>query len=126
MGFPHDKTTHHFHLRGDGGTIEVSANDPKDQRNIAAIRSHLSHIAQLFAGGDFTTPMSIHETVPPGAASMRLLKSAITYEYEQNASGGQVRIVSKDAVAIAAIHDFLRFQITEHETGDSPDVQNAH
>jgi hypothetical protein len=28
--------------------------------------------------------------------------------------------------AIAAIHDFLRFQISEHRTGDSLEVENAH
>jgi hypothetical protein len=25
--------------------------------------------------------------------------------------------------ALAAIHDFLRFQISDHRTGDSPEVQ---
>jgi len=30
MGFPHDKTTHHFRLYSDGGAIEVTANDGKD------------------------------------------------------------------------------------------------
>ena len=30
-----------------------------------------------------------------------------------------MRIASKDAEARAAIHDFLRFQIEDHETGDA-------
>ncbi len=46
MGFPHDKTTHHFRLISDGGAIEVTANDPNDKTNTEAIRSHLSHIAR--------------------------------------------------------------------------------
>ena len=58
MGFPHDKTTHHFRLLSDGGAIEVAANDPNDKANISAIRMHLSHIAMMFADGDFSTPMS--------------------------------------------------------------------
>jgi hypothetical protein len=29
MGFPHDKTTHHFRLYSDGGAIEVTVNDDK-------------------------------------------------------------------------------------------------
>jgi hypothetical protein len=29
-----------------------------------------------------------------------------------------VSIESDDRVAVAAIHDFLRFQISEHQTGD--------
>ena len=33
-----------------------------------------------------------------------------------------MRIKSDDPVALAAIHDFIRFQITDHETGDSLEV----
>src|SRR6202035_951559 len=44
MGFPHDKTTHHFRLYSDGGTIEVTVNDSKDSQNMQAIQSHLQHI----------------------------------------------------------------------------------
>ena len=42
MGFPHDKTTHHFRLYSDGGAIEVTVNDSKDPMNLEAIRSHLT------------------------------------------------------------------------------------
>jgi hypothetical protein len=30
MGFSHEKTTHHFELSYEGGTIDVRANDVKD------------------------------------------------------------------------------------------------
>jgi hypothetical protein len=33
-------------------------------------------------------------------------------------SGGRVRIHTSNARAVQAIHEFLRFQITEHQTGD--------
>jgi len=122
MGFPHDKTTHHFRLISDGGAIEVTANDPKDKANIEAIRSHLSHIATMFADGDFSSPMFTHDTVPPGATTMKLMKSAIHYAYVEFPAGGTVRIQSADPIAVACIHDFLRFQIAEHETGDSVEV----
>jgi hypothetical protein len=122
MGFPHDKTTHHFRLLSDGGAIEVSANDPNDKVNIGAIRSHLSHIAMMFADGDFSTPMFVHDGVPPGVTAMKLLRSATHYTYEEMPSGGAVRIKSDDPVALAAIHDFIRFQITDHQTGDSLEV----
>jgi len=36
MGFPHDKTTHHFRLRSDGGAIEITANDSNDKTNTAS------------------------------------------------------------------------------------------
>jgi len=119
MGFPHDKTTHHFRIQADGGAIEVTANDPADTANITAIRTHLSHIAMMFREGDFATPMHVHDTIPPGTTTMKLVKDKIQYEYEEIAGGGRVRIASKDEIAVAAIHDFLRFQITEHHTGDS-------
>jgi TusA-related sulfurtransferase len=122
MGFPRDKTTHHFRLLPDGGAIEVAANDPNDKSNIGAIRSHLSHIAMMFADGDFSTPMFVHDGVPPGVTTMKLLKSEIRYTYEEMPSGGAVRIKSDDPVALAAIHDFIRFQITDHQTGDSLEV----
>ena len=71
MGFSHEKTTHHFHLTADGGTIEVTANDPNDAASREQIRTHLSHIAKLFKEGDFSTPMLIHGEAPPGAPGHR-------------------------------------------------------
>jgi len=123
MGFPHDKTTHHFRMMPDGGAIEIVANDSRDLTNTEAIRSHLSHVAIMFATGDFSVPMFIHDGVPPGVTTMKLMKSAIHYVYEEMPSGGRVRMESGDPIAIASIHDFLRFQITEHETGDALEVQ---
>ena len=121
MGFPRYKTTHHFLLRSNGGAIEITANDPADQGNVSAIRGHLSHIAASFADGDFSTPMFIHDGLPPGVTTMKLLKAKIRYHYQEISSGARVRIESDDPVALAAIHDFLRFQISEHQTGDSPE-----
>ena len=119
MGFPHDATTHHFRLMFNGGVIEVSANNPDDITNTQAIRLHLKHIATMFSDGDFSTPMFIRDGVPPGTTSIKLMKAAIHYTYEEMPSGGRVRIQANDPIAVAAIHDFLRFQITEHQTGDS-------
>jgi len=122
MGFPQDKTTHHFRMMSDGGAIEVTVNDPNDKPNTGAIRSHLSHITMMFGNGDFSIPMFIHDGVPPGVTTMKLMKSAIHYTYEEMPSGGRIRIKSDDPIAVAAIHDFVRFQITEHQTGDSLEV----
>ncbi|HEX5234601.1 MAG TPA: hypothetical protein VFW25_04645 [Silvibacterium sp.] len=124
MGFSHKTTTHHFHMSTEGGAIEVTTNNPSDKTDTAAIRSHLSHIAVMFGNGDFSTPMFVHDGVPPGVTTMNLLKAKIRYKYEDMPSGGRVRIEATDAVALAAIHDFLRFQISEHQTGDSLTVGN--
>jgi hypothetical protein len=122
MGFPHEKTTHHFRLYVDGGAIEVEANDPKDTSSQEEIRSHLGHIAKLFAAGDFSAPMLIHAQNPPGSEEMRKLRGSIHYEEENTERGGRIRISTKDPKALNAVHEFLRFQISDHQTGDSPDV----
>jgi len=122
MGFPHDKTTHHFRISSDGGTIEVTVNDSTDKTDIGAIRSHLSHIATMFSKGDFSTPMFVHDGIPPGVTTMKLMKSAIRYAYEEMQSGGRIQVKSGDPIGVASIHDFLRFQIADHQTGDSLEV----
>jgi hypothetical protein len=126
MGFPHDKTAHHFRLRSDGGAIEITVNDSDDKTNTAAIRAHLSHVAGLFGQGDFSTPMFIHDTIPPGIETMRLLKAAIRYRFEELPTGARLSIESSDPVAVAAVHDFLRFQISDHQTGDPIKVADSH
>ena len=123
MGFDQDKTTHHFLLYEDGGRIEVSVNDPKDQKNLEAIRSHLPHIAMMFGSGNFAAPMLVHDsTNVPGTAAMTRLKDAIAYTYVETPRGGRVEIVTTNTSAIAAVHEFLTFQIRDHKTGDSTAV----
>jgi hypothetical protein len=119
MGFSQTKTTHHFSLTQDGGVIQVSANDPKDAVSQGQIRMHLPHIASAFASGDFADPMEVHGQTPPGVPMMKRLKAQIQYKFEATDTGGRVLIRSNNAEAILAIHDFLRFQIREHHTGDS-------
>lgn len=118
MGFDHAKTTHHFLLSTEGGAIQVTANDPKDTESADQIRMHLKHIATLFSEGNFEIPMFIHDTVPPGVPAMKQLKSEISYRYDTLDSGGKIVISSANADAVSAIHDFLRFQIEDHKTGD--------
>jgi hypothetical protein len=74
MGFSHEKTTHHFELNHDGGLIEVRANDVKDIESRDQIRSHIRHILQMFAEGNFNAPMLVHSTTVPGTATMTRLK----------------------------------------------------
>lgn len=118
MGFSHTKTTHHFRILSNGGAIEVTANDAADQTSRDQIRRHLEQIAKLFAEGNFEIPMFVHDKMPDGAAGMQQMKAKIAYRYEEREMGGRVRIVTSDAAALAAVHDFLRFQIKDHRTGD--------
>jgi hypothetical protein len=123
MGFDHNKTTHHFRLMSDGGAIEVEANDPEDTTSRDQIRQHLSHIARLFAEGNFTSPMLIHSQTPPGVPVMKQLKSTIKYRFENTERGGRIRITTSNGEARSAVHDFLGFQIKDHGTGDSGVVE---
>src|SRR5450759_2425616 len=123
MCFDHDKTTHHFRLLPDGGFIQVEANDAQDIANRDQIRMHLSHIATMFADGNFKAPMLIHDQTPPGVPTMQRLKAEITYKFENTDHGGRVRIMTRNAEALNAIYEFLRFQIKEHQTGDPLEVK---
>jgi hypothetical protein len=119
MGFDQQKTTHHFILLKDGGTIQVTANETRDSQSIAQIRDHLKHIAAVFAKGDFNLPALIHDTqAVPGVEAMRKNVAALAFTFEAIDRGGHVRITGKSPDAIAAVHEFLRFQITDHRTGD--------
>jgi hypothetical protein len=124
MGFSHEKTTHHFTLLKDGGAIEVSANQASDRASREQIEMHLAHIAKAFAEGDFNLPMFIHDQTPPGMEAMKKLKANIVYKYEATDKGARVRISTTDKKALAAIHDFLRFQIKDHQTGDPLEISN--
>ncbi|MBI3895020.1 MAG: hypothetical protein HY313_03725 [Acidobacteria bacterium] len=119
MGFSQTQTTHHFFLKKDGGVIQVEANDPKDTHNRDLIRTHLTHISQAFAAGDFSDPLAVHDKVPDGVPVMQRLKGDIHYTFEQTPQGGRVLIKTANPQALDAIYQFLRFQVREHQTGDS-------
>jgi hypothetical protein len=118
MGFDHLKTTHHFILASDGGSIKVEANDEKDDRSRDQIRQHLRHIAMMFGDGNFDAPMLVHMETPPGTEVMQKLKAQIRYQYKETEHGALIRISTSNAQALHAVHDFLRYQIKEHMTGD--------
>ena len=123
MGFSHEATTHHFRLFNDGGEIDVRANDPKDKASIDQIRTHLGHIAKMFGSGNFNAPMLIHDTNPPGTATMTRLKEQIRYEFSETDRGARIRLVTSSSETTDAVHAFLLFQIVDHQTGDAPIIR---
>jgi hypothetical protein len=114
----HDASVHHFLLNESGGTIRLEVTDPKDSAGRDRVREHLQVVARSFASGDFALPMLIHDQVPPGVDVMKARKESIAYTFAATDRGGEVRIATKNAVALTAIHAFLRFQIDDHGTGD--------
>jgi hypothetical protein len=123
MGFSHEKTTHHFELSYDGGAIDVRANDVKDTISRDEIRSHFQHIAKMFAEGNFEAPMLVHGKDVPGTATMTRLKSQLHWDLAQTPRGARINITADNKEALGAVHEFLRFQIEDHQTGDCPMVR---
>jgi hypothetical protein len=124
MGFPHEATTHHFRLFNDGGEIDVRANAPKDKASIDQIRTHLEHIAKMFGSGNFKAPMLIHDTNPPGTATMTRRKEQIRYEFSETDRGARIRLVTSSPETTDAVHAFLLFQIVDHRTQDAPTISD--
>jgi hypothetical protein len=118
MGFDQDKAAHHFLLQPSGGAIVVAAKDATDTASITQIRSHFREIAAAFATGAFDKPVATHGELPPGAATMTANKALIRYRYEERADGASVILETADPETRTAIHEFLRYQIIEHKTGD--------
>ncbi len=118
MGFSQNSTVHHFLLKPDGGVIQVEVKDSSDTANRDILRAHLTHTAREFSRGNFALPMFVHDSIPPGTAAMKRLRKKIVYTYEETSAGARVVIKTADTAALDAIHDFLRYQIREHQTGD--------
>jgi hypothetical protein len=118
MGFDQRATVHHFLLERQGGTIEITVRDAADAPTVQQIRTHLAHVSEAFAAGDFSLPMFIHETNPPGVDQLKSRRAQLRYETQEIPTGGRLVIRSGDPEALKALHEFLRFQIGEHKTGD--------
>src|SRR5713101_6540033 len=64
----------------------------------------------------------IHDTTPPGAPVMAKLRNQIRYQYFETDRGAKIQITTANAEALAAIYAFLRFQISDHQTGDATEI----
>ena len=123
MGFSHEKTTHHFELNYDGGVIDVRSNDVPETESRSQIRSHFRHIAQMFAEGNFNAPMLVHGVAVPGTATMTRLKAQLHWNVQETPHGAKIIVMADNKEALDAVHEFLRFQIEDHKTGDCPMVR---
>jgi hypothetical protein len=114
MGVDQYTSAHVFEDLADGGRVVLERDDPADTAAIATIRAHLRDIETAFRAGDFTKPFEVHAQTVPGTGVMAARRGAITYDEIDRPRGGEVRIKSGDAVAVAAIHQFLAFQRAQH------------
>ena len=76
----------------------------------------------MFSNGNFDAPMLIHDTNPPGVATMTRLKSEIRYSVSDLPYGAMIRIQTSNPETTDAVHAFLLFQIVDHKTGDTPTI----
>lgn len=118
MGFSQEKTTHHFELNQNGGVIEVRTNDINDTQTRDQIRSHFRHIAAMFAAGNFSAPILVHGRDVPGATVMSQLQGQLHWQLQETPRGAKIVVTADTKAALDAVHNFLRFQIADHKTGD--------
>lgn len=116
MGVDQNTSQHHFEPLADGGRIMLQR-DAADTAGTTAIREHLKDIAMRFRAGDFAIPGFVHAQQVPGTPVMAARRSAIRYVFHPLPGGGEVRIVTRDVAAVAAVHQFLAFQRAEHHVG---------
>jgi hypothetical protein len=113
MGVDQATSRHVFEPLTDGGRIELQRM-VDDTAGAAQIRRHLHEVAQQFARGDFSAPFLVHELQVPGTAVMAARRSQISYTVRDLPRGGEIRILTTDSAAVAAVHDFLAFQRQDH------------
>ncbi len=116
MGVDQYTSVHTFDALPDGGRIELQR-DTDDSVGVATIRAHLRSIADAFKRGDFSTPEFVHMRMVPGTKVMAAKRSAISYEAHDLPRGGELRIRTTDPDALAAVHEFMAFQRSDHHAG---------
>ena len=113
MGVDQYTSTHVFEPLPDGGRIELQR-DVDDPQGVAVIRAHLQDIAQQFALGNFAIPGVVHAREVPGTRVMAAQATSIRYTFRPLPRGGEVLITTSAPAAIAAVHEFLAFQRSDH------------
>ncbi len=122
LGVSVEKVVLHFYLVKNGGVIDLTAKDPKDSITVNAIQKYLQNQKELWEKGKESAVTHIHERPPEAAATMRKLRNDITFYTAKTDAGAVLRMFSINDQARGAIQDYLKFEIAEHKTGDSPTV----
>ena len=115
MGVDQYASAHKFDITPDGGRIELQRRG-NDSLDVAQIRAHMKDIQKAFLAGDFAKPFAVHDKVMPGTVVMTRKKSEIRYVYGDLPRGAELRLVTKDDEARAAIAEFMEAQRGEHRS----------
>ncbi len=116
MPFDQASTTHVFAKTPDGGIETVTANNANDTSQIALIRMHLEHEAQLFTSGDFSDPAAIHGKNMPGLAELERGANHIDFAYADAPGGATITYRTADTGLVAALHTWFDAQLADHGT----------
>jgi hypothetical protein len=114
MPFDLTRTTHLFDDTASGGIETITANDKKDARQIALIRSHLAEEAKRFGRGDFSDPAKIHGQDMPGLDALARAGDKLQVKYRKLPAGASLSYASTDAAVIAAVHAWFAAQRSDH------------
>lgn len=114
MGFNQNKILHQFKSTLTGGEILITALNNSDIETIKQIKNHIYVIQKEFSAGNFTKPFYIHTQDVPGTKLMSEKKNFIEYNINEINNGGTLILETKDKELLAAIHQFITFQNTEH------------
>jgi hypothetical protein len=114
MGVDQYTSQHVFEDLLDGGRIVLERNDSTDVAAISQIRSHMRDILADFTRGDFSKPFGVHAQQVPGTEVMASRRDSLKYDVFDRPRGAELRIMTSDPVALAAVHEFLAFQRMDH------------
>lgn len=114
MPFDLMRTTHFFDDTPSGGIETITANDKRDARQGALIRSHLAGEAQRFSRGDFSDPAKIHGQDMPGLAELASAGDKLHVKYRKLPAGASLSFVSRDPAVAAAVHAWFAAQRFDH------------
>lgn len=125
MGVDQYTSAHVFEDLPDGGRVVLDRAAGGDTTGVGTIRAHMRDIASRFARGDFSIPGFVHAGEVPGTAVMAAKRDAISYTPADRPLGGELRIRTTDAEAVAAVHEFLAFQRQDHRAAGH-EAHGAH
>jgi hypothetical protein len=114
MGVDQYTSKHVFEDLADGGRIVLDRDDPTDTASIFTIRAHMRDIEASFQSGNFAAPGLVHARDVPGTRVLSEKRAVITYGVLERPRGAELRIRTTDPSAIAAVHEFLAFQRSDH------------
>lgn len=88
--------------------------DPDDSDQIALIRQHLQHEAEMFRTGNYSDPIKLHGADMPGLKELKEGAARIKVTYAALPSGAEIIFETTDLHLLTAVHRWFGAQLSEH------------